>query len=364
MLGECMKKVCILCAANIKHMTLVSLYTEVLKKYNVLYDLIYIDKYNEEEASEAKIIYRFQIHLKKGWSFSRKLLEYWKFRKFAINIIENNKYDFIIVWNEFSAFMFSDYLAKEYKGKYCINIRDYNYNSVFFVQKRLKKAVYNSAFSTISSERFLDFLPRYNYIFIHSYNDKLLQGIKQRKKMREKNNPIRLMFIGRLSYIESKIKTINALGNDNRFLLYFYGTGCNDLLDNVKDKKYNNIIIKDEFEPIDTADLLSDADVIFSLNKEKELFSDVLLPIKLYYAICMHIPILAFKSSYTYEYARKLNIAIGVEEKDFTNLGDIIYDQYYKMDQQSIDCGCESAFNDIKKSHSELNSKILDNIIT
>ena len=44
-----MARIAILSAVNIKHMSLISLYTEILKKNGVKYDIIYMDKYNEDD---------------------------------------------------------------------------------------------------------------------------------------------------------------------------------------------------------------------------------------------------------------------------------------------------------------------------
>ena len=54
-----MKKICILSAVNIKHMSLISIYTKYFKENGMDYDVIYMDKYNEEENIDAKNIYRF-----------------------------------------------------------------------------------------------------------------------------------------------------------------------------------------------------------------------------------------------------------------------------------------------------------------
>lgn len=47
-------RVCIVGIQNIKHMTTVSVYTELLKKHNIDYDIIYMDKYGIQEKSSAK----------------------------------------------------------------------------------------------------------------------------------------------------------------------------------------------------------------------------------------------------------------------------------------------------------------------
>ena len=76
-----MKKVVILCAANLKHMTLITLYTAILKQNNIDYDVIYLDRYGEQENNDAKNSYKFNLKINPKWHFFRKLFHYWKFKK-------------------------------------------------------------------------------------------------------------------------------------------------------------------------------------------------------------------------------------------------------------------------------------------
>ncbi|WJV19351.1 hypothetical protein QU593_02240 [Rossellomorea marisflavi] len=352
------KKICILGTANIKHMTLISLYTEVFKEANQKFDIIYIDKYQEYEEYDADTLYRFELKIESNWSFSRKLAHYWSYKKFAIDIIKREKYDFIIVWNEFTAFMFSDFLSRNYSNRYCVNIRDQNFNRNPLVQLKYKQAIKRSCFSTISSEKFRGIFPNHDYLFIHSFNKNLVNGIIPVANKRPLDKPLRIMFIGRMSYPESIYKTIDSLGNDPRFEVSFIGAGCGVFTSYISERGYENIFIHDSFDPKDTPLFLSSVDIIYSLNKENDIHSDTLLPIKLYYAIAKHIPILVYKSSYTYEFAKKHNIDIGISGKDFERLGDIIFNEYQKLTQEKIDDGCKKAINDIFETHKKLNEKI------
>lgn len=54
-----MKKVAILSAVNIKHMSLISLYTDILKNHEVQVDIIYMDKYGEDEVFDCDNKYRY-----------------------------------------------------------------------------------------------------------------------------------------------------------------------------------------------------------------------------------------------------------------------------------------------------------------
>ena len=354
-----MKKIAFICAANIKHMTLISLYTDKFKEIGQKFDIIYIDKYHEvEEYNGASNLYRFELTLKSDWSFPRKLVAYWGFRKFVKEVINKEQYDFLIIWNEFTAFMLEDYLRKRYAHKYCVNIRDENYNHIPLIQYRYKKVLEKSCFNTISSDRFREVFPKSEYLFVQSYNKELIDGVEVASSKRDLSLPIRIMFIGRMSYPETMRRAIEAFANDNRFELWLIGDGCDIFANRVKELHANNIIIHGAFAPRETTQYLANADIIYSLNKENDVHSDTLLPIKLYYAIGRHIPILVYKSSYTYEYAKKYGFDIGITDAEFDRIGDIVFDRYVKLQQRDIDDGCELAIKDIEYSRIKLNTMI------
>ena len=147
-------KICILSAVNIKHMSLITLYTEFFKEHGIKFDIVYMDKYGEEEEFPAEHIYRYENKVEHSLPRWVKALQYFKFRGYATKILEKNKYDFIIVWNDVAIFMFADYLARKWKGKYCLNVRDYCGEKKKWVFNRFKQVIKKSAFTAISSDGF------------------------------------------------------------------------------------------------------------------------------------------------------------------------------------------------------------------
>ena len=63
-----MKKVAILSAVNIKHMSLISLYTDILKNHEVQVDIIYMDKYGEDEVFDCDNKYRYVKVIDRNWN--------------------------------------------------------------------------------------------------------------------------------------------------------------------------------------------------------------------------------------------------------------------------------------------------------
>lgn len=362
---EYMKKVCFVCAANLKHMTLISLYTRELEKAGQDYDIIYLDKYHEIERYEgAHQLFRYEIFIDRDWPFIRKFFVYYRFKKFAINTIEREKYDFVIVWNEFTAFLLEGFLDTKYAGRYCVNIRDENYNHIPFVQNKYRRVLKHSCFNTISSERFREIYPKGDYLFVQSYNEDVIQCITPSTRMRNSDEIIRVMFIGRMSYPETMRRVIDTLANDPRIELWLVGEGCQEFETYINELPARNIHCIGAFDPKETANYLRNADVIYSLNRENDRHSDTLLPIKLYYAIGRRVPILAFKTSYTYEYANNYGFAIGVSTSAFDHLGDTICSSYHQLSQEMINEGCKRAREDIAKTNEMLKELIKGYILS
>jgi len=340
-------KICILSIVNIKHMSLISLYTSYFEKNGIEYDIIYIDKYDEEEYTTAKSIYRYPIKISREWNNIKKLFVYWRFKKYAQNIINTNKYDYIIVWRTETAFMFADYLSRKMKGKYCVNVRDYCMEKNPLVFFRVKKAIKNATFTTISSDGFKSFLPKHEYITVHSFNEGLLEKCKPKDRLREYFEPIRICFIGYIRFFDIDKKLIDVLGNDSRYIIQFFGEGSQYLEKYVKDNKINNVEFNNGFQLEETPKFLEKADVINNLYGQNNIALDTAVSTKYYYALHMNIPILVFKGTYMEEISCRSGIGFAVDE-DFTSLADDFYKWYHSIDYEEFKKRCKREILNIK----------------
>ncbi len=340
-------KVCILGIQNIKHMTLISIYTDYFRKNSIAYDLIYIDKYGIDESVGADKVYKFDGTKKKYNGILGKLLKVIDFRNYAKKILKENKYDFVVVWREQTAFMFAYFLQKNYRKKYSVNIRDlWNLNNKIFTLG-VRKAVENSLFNTISSEGFKQYLPKAEYLMVHSANKEIID--KGFEKGMIEQAPIRITYIGTLRFENYCLDLIRSFNNDKRFILEFIGQGSEVIADFCKENHYVNVICEGSFEPSETNKKLRGVHIINCAFGTKEIAEKMLTPIRFYYAVYAGIPIMTADETWLNELSEKygMGITVPVNLNDVKNLGDIVYKQY-----QAIE------FNEMIKKQNELREEI------
>lgn len=345
-----MKKICILSAVNIKHMSLISIYTEELKKRNVDFDIIYMDKYGEEEAFPSKNKYVYKNKINKKLPKIIRGLYYFKFLGYAKKILKKNNYDFIIVWNDVAILLFGLYLARKWKNKYCLNVRDYCYQKVKLIYKIFEIAVNNAAFTTISSPGYEEFLPKSEYIHLHSLNKKVLSETAFRDGLRRSTEKIRITFIGYVRFFDINKRLLDIFKNDERFELHYYGTNSEILKEYAEDNDINNGVFGGSFPVEDTYKYIDKADIINNLYGHGNISVDLALSIKLYYGLYNYIPILVEPETYMEKVTNKSGMGYVVDSLS-DDLNDKVYDWYNSIDFQVLKSKCDSELINIRNQN-------------
>lgn len=356
-----MKKICILSAVNLKHMSLISAYTKIFKLRGIDFDIIYMDKYDVEEKIECKNIYRYINKINPSSLRIKKLFQYLSFVPYAIRIINKNKYDFIIVWNDVAIIMFSIYLALFQKKKYCLNIRDYAHQEYRLIYYLFKLVVENSVFTTISSNGFKTFLPKFNYIMLHSLNENVLNKCIVREKLAPLNRKIRITFIGNVRFFEINKRLLDIFANDERFELHYYGTNSEVLEQYAAENNINNAIFGGAFSVNDTYKFIDRTDIINNLYGSGNPSVDYALSIKLYYGIFCNIPILVEKNTYMETISKELSMGYVVDSLS-DDLNDRVYEWYRKINFDKLRESCNNYLVTIKKENALFDKEVNKNV--
>ncbi len=353
------KKICILSAVNIRHMSMISIYTELMKKNNIEYDIIYMDKYDEEEPFECAHRYRYVNKVDQKWFRAFKMAKYMMFLPYAAKILDRNKYDFVIVWNDVAIFMFADYLSRRYQGKYCLNVRDNMWYNKDIWKKRYEKVFKNAAFSTISSRGYLDFLPKnVEYLPIHSLNLAVLEGMNRHNGLRKEGEPIRIGFIGYVRFFERNKRMLDVFANDPRFELHYYGTKADVLREYAEEKGICNTDFHDSFPVEDTKKYLERVDVINNLYGNDTINLQKAISIKFFHALYSRIPILVCPNTYVGRLAQ--DVGIGYEVTDINEqFKEDFYRWYRDLDYSTLQQSCESFLKQAISDNKQFEEKAL-----
>lgn len=340
-------KICIVSSVNIKHSSLLSLYTDFFKQNNLKFDIIYADKYDIDENINAETIYKYNLKIFKNTRKIIKLIEYIKFSLFARKVLNHNDYDVVIIWKTETALLLLSYLLKN-KNKYILNIRDYFYESNFIIKKLVNKLVNNSLITTVSSPGFFKFLPQSNkYFFVNSLN---LSQLNRGYKKNELNYklPINITFIGYIRFIEEDIKMINSFANDNRFKLRYIGEGSEKLKDYIQNNHIENIELIGGFPIEDTSDYLKTSDIINNVYGNKRIALDTAISIRYYHSLFLNIPIMVSKGTYMEELVKKTQ---GFVVEDYSQLSDKVFNWYRNINMTKLSIDNEEKYADIIKQN-------------
>lgn len=346
-----MGKILILGVADIRHMTMISIYTDYLEKHHIKYEIICSDRYKDNKISYGNAkVYKYPM-MDNSASKVVKLWYFLAFRRYAIKLIKKNNYDFIITWGENTAVLFADYLKKY--GRYCVNIRDTTFSKMPFFFSKLGKAVKNASFSTWCAQRGLELLPKGDYVIVLNQNKKLLAEARKEAGLRKRNEKIHIGAIGAIRYIEDSKKLIDCLKNDERYILQFIGKGSEKLEEYIRQNGIHNVELSGRFYPEETADLLNRIDVMNVYCGDGKDDKNITLgsPIRYGYATYLYKPAIVSPNTRLSEKTCELNIGYTVD--DFKAFPDDFYQWYHSLDFPLFQKGCDIYNQEFAQSQKE-----------
>lgn len=358
-----MKKICIISSVNIIHMSLISRYTDFFNKNSIDFDLIYMDKYDIEEKTPAKRVFRFVNIINPKQNRLLKVLRYLRFRKFAIPILKKERYDYVIVWNDVAIYTFGLFLSRKYKGRYCLNIRDYMKQDIFPFNFIYNRAVKNSHFTTVSSKGFIRFLPKYNYTVLHSINYDILDSLKRRSSKAPLGlKPLRITFVGSIRYFDINSKLLDIFKNDKRFEMHFHGSRSEVLERYAEENGIFNVVITGTFPLEESGKFIIQTDLVNNLYGINTMNLKTAISIKFYHALYLRVPIIVFADTYIGDLVSQFGLGFVVKELS-SNLPDILYSWYESFDYEIFSKKCDIFLDYATQEEKDFEKRVIE-IIT
>lgn len=265
----------IVAANNIRYSPYIFYYTNILDELGIEYELIYA---NQNQLVEKFNKTSYPIEWDKNCLRS---LEYYKFSRKVISIINRRRYDGLIMLTAITATYCSCFLKRNYTNRYIVDIRDYSHENIWLYNYLEKKAILSSSITVISSPMFKQFLPKFNYLICHNINFEVNSHKIWRKPSK---NKIVIGYVGSLTYKENCVALIKLIDDDDRFEFKIYGfePGEHRVERLVKSLNNSRIIYYGPYTPDEKGKIIDSVDILFNTYGNGCDLLDTALSNKLY----------------------------------------------------------------------------------
>lgn len=346
-------RVGIIAANNIRFSPYISFYTDILNKNRIAYELIYPERNGLEEVFEG---------IAHTIPWNRKLpvfLNYALYANAVVKVVQQYQYDALIVLTSVNAAYLALWLKKNYSGRYIVDIRDYSHENIppyFFLES---VAVRNSGMNVISSAKFTEFLPRADYSVCHNVNQD--EAVHSKYSFHKGGSPIRIGYVGALSYVEQCKRLMNLVAADERFTLDFYGSSLHEptLKAYAQELCCKRIRFYGAYSPNEKSAIIQNVDILFNAYGNGIPLLDCALSNKLYDAFIHKKPILTCPNTYMTEMGGLLAFPIDLATAKTL---EELYEWYMQLEGQRLEEFANSKLESILRENRMTEEKVVKSL--
>lgn len=334
-------------------------YVDACESLNLKYEVLFWNRCGEKLQVQDNYRY-FDMHSEEEQPFYTKSVDFLKYRIWLTKQLRVKKYDKLIVLSTLSGIVIADVLRK-YKGKYLFDIRDYSYERLkpFYLMEQ--SIVKNSAYTTISSPGFRNFLPPHDYYVIHNMqsSEANYRGGFSKKQYGETLN---LVWNGTMRYFEHQKNVMERLANDFRFMMYFHGSGpeLDQYQQFAQEKHISNVGFTGRYNNTQKIGLLENADILNNSywidNVNEVLYA---LSNRYYDGLIYRIPQLVEANTYKTGICEENGIGIGIDARA-EDFADRLYEWYFKIDEARFEQNCESLLQNALQDDEKVSRRLVE----
>ena len=334
---------------KIAYMPYMNLYLDALKdQKDKEIELIYWDRDGKPDAAVPEQIskaYRFEAHLEEQLPFIKKLKFFAKYRSFALKVLRQNKYDRIIVLHTTPGLTLIDYLHRHYKGRFVLDFRDISYEYIPVYRKLVARLSKDAACTFVSSNAFRKFLPSQEEVYtVHNYLEDSLNHVGLRNKSCRERDVLRVSYWGLVRQVDVNKLVMDALGNDQRFELHYYGRmqqDGRDMEEYMRNKGYRNVFFHGTYMPADRYEFASNTDLIHNVYNLGHTTGNA-MGNKYYDGVIFEIPQICTDGSHMGNVITERQVGVTIDLCD-PEIADKLWDYYHSLDWQIFQQNCKTA---------------------
>lgn len=304
-------RVCIVTYDEYINIPYIEKYEKCLREASISYDIILWDRRNmHPELQQEDNKYFF--HANTGKSKFSKIIPFWQWRIFVLNILKKNKYDKLIILTTIPGVLIFDYILLKYKHKYILDIRDFTYENWNLYKVIVDRLVSDSFATLISSAGFRTWLtPNKKIVENHNISN-TKEAFKECNFMK---GSICIGFVGGIRFFEENKKIIRQFANQEGIVLKYIGKRHpgEDLESFCRENGIRNVLFRDAFNNNQKPQIYEEIDFINSIYGSGSKIVRTALPNKLYDCILFKKPIIVSKHTYLESIVLKYGLGFSVD---------------------------------------------------
>lgn len=350
-------KVLVIGFTKISYMPYMHFYIDQLRKHDCEIHLLYWKRDNSPDADIHKdiVTYRFDQYQEDSVPLFRKLGSFLKYRRYALKILREHKFDLVVVLHSTPGVLLFDVLTKKYRNNYILDYRDFTYENFKFYKKIIHKLAINSCATFVSSDAYRKYLPSIDKLYT-SHNI-LVNSLEKREVRKSKNRntyPIRIGFWGFIRHENINITIIDKLANDKRFELHYHGREQKSgqiLKSHCEENRYRNIFFHGEYKLNDRYKFLEDIDLAHNIY-ENDIKTTNAMGNKYYDGITFYIPQICNQGSFMGEQVSDNKVGISIDPHSL-NFADEIEKYYKSIDWEYFETSCDKTLNNVIEQYNK-----------
>lgn len=355
-------KVLLLGFVRIAHMPYMYDYVSLLSGDHELH-LISWNRNGKEDAPAPEGVRRsfvFEDHIEDADPIQKKLPHFARFRKFALEIIESEKYDRIVVLHSTPGITILDQLSGRYRGKYVLDYRDVSHENLGLYRRLILKLSQNAGLVLASSPSYLKYLRNEGGVFLK--HNLLKASFEQRDSgaFRCSGAPIRVRYWGMIRHEHANRALIDALGGDERFELHYNGREeevAVRLKRYVAQRGYRNVFFHGAYYSDERVEFASETDIVHNVY-ENDFVTVGAMGNKYYDALQFQLPQICTKGSIMGDEVEAKGLGLAVDyESD--SLADAIAKYYKGIDPVALSASCAKELASVLDDNGRADGAIL-----
>lgn len=350
-------KILLLGVQKIKFMPYIDFYLSNLSTDQHDIHLLYWNRDGKEDGEVKKDItlHEFTHMQEDEVTKAKKMRGFINYRRHALELIKNEKFDFLIILNTATGFLIQDLLSTTYRKKYIYDYRDPTHENFLWYKWLVGQMVKHSQVTFVSSDGFRKFLPSYDHIY--TSHNLIAEALLQRDIRNQQNRlqyPVRIRYWGMIRDESMNMALIKKLANDPRFELHYNGrmqkTGRN-LERFCQQQQIYNVFFHGSYLPNERYQFIEETDILHNIYKEDKLLSQA-MGNKFYDGIIHYIPQIFTAGSFMGE--KGMNTGTGIEyDSHDADFADRLYRYYTSMNWRGFIKNCDTCLDQVLSEYSQ-----------